>query len=739
MSSESGRFGSWGSDDVGRPVFRVELPDESDPGLIVPTAGPADVWHLVGSPGLAALAHASGRISLFATASGMARLADRSGWWRVDGVEVLAPSAAFGCGWAEWRAEIVGASVSRRIEAHPTDATLRLRWSVLADRPVRVSEDWAIAHLPLLAGPLMSRPVPVPSTHRGTNRVLWVAVFAFTGAARAVTDRVRRALGRRYPLRARIDPAGRRVIWSPARTPRPSSGPAWFRRDLPALVLEATGDANVAVTGSGMEITVMPRRDGAPVTVDLLLRLVGPGLPDPTGREEPTGFTEEASFRGVTLDVAGADDLKAEAAWHLSQLRGLRVPDSWTGRTFVMQGSAYAFVHGLHGAPRDAAFVAVPLSILDPPTAREVVLSIGAMTRADGSLHYAHTGCGRVVSAGVHASPTDLPLFLLWALTEYTWATGDWAVLDERPRPFGRAPRGTGSTPSMGELAVAACRWIREAVGTGPHGMLRVGSGDWADPISLMVPRRASFRRHGESGFNTGMALYVLPRAATLLGDRDPVEAARTRDFAAELDHALAAAWTGRWFLRGWDGRGHPIGEEHCFLDGQVWPLIARHGDPCRREALVAGIGRLLDDPSPIGPTILDRPHRVRLGLLADGWDCNGGVWSAIGGLLAWGYAVHDIDRAWATLRKQSFAAHAAAYPNVWYGQWSGPDAYNAWFGDRAGETFVQPATPMTEFPVMNSNAHAGPLLGLLRTLGITVCPDGIEGNHLPRVAARSR
>jgi hypothetical protein len=62
----------------------------------------------------------------------------------------------------------------------------------------------------------------------------------------------------------------------------------------------------------------------------------------------------------------------------------------------------------------------------------------------------------------------------------------------------------------------------------------------------------------------------------------------------------------------------------------------------------------------------------------------------------------------------------------VWYGIWSGPDAYNAHFGEQAGETFVQPATPMQEFPVMNANAHAGPLLGLLRVLGVETDEAGI-------------
>jgi hypothetical protein len=71
-------------------------------------------------------------------------------------------------------------------------------------------------------------------------------------------------------------------------------------------------------------------------------------------------------------------------------------------------------------------------------------------------------------------------------------------------------------------------------------------------------------------------------------------------------------------------------------------------------------------------------------------------------------------------------ARHARCYPDVWYGIWSGPDAYNAWFGEQPGQTFVQPATPMQEFPVMNSNAHAGPLLGLLRVLGVETTPSGL-------------
>jgi hypothetical protein len=272
-----------------------------------------------------------------------------------------------------------------------------------------------------------------------------------------------------------------------------------------------------------------------------------------------------------------------------------------------------------------------------------------------------------------------------------------------------------------------AARYLVDQVGTGSHGMLRVGSGDWSDPISAMVPDRRAFHERGESGFNTAFAAYVLPRSAPLVALEDPETAQDMVEMAVELRAAMLRAWNGQWFLRGWDGSGGPVGAEHLFLDGQVWALIAGIGDAELRTTLVSEIDARCLRPSRIGPTILDRPHPVRFGMLAPGWDCNGGVWAAIGALVAWGIATVDPEMAWRCLAQQSLAAHALAYPRVWYGIWSGPDAYNSHLGHLPGETFVQPATPMREFPVMNSNAHAGPLLAVARVLGLESSSAGLD------------
>lgn len=692
--------GAWGTDALGRPEFQVNT-----------QTCPADAWHLVGSPGLLALAHVSGAITLYATAGGMIRLADHNFGCPLQSSNVVLEAVVFGVDRCQWTWNDGSARIHRTLCADESAPELHLNWIVenlQNDQSTHVlTESFDIAPYPLIAAPLMSRRIPIPSTHQGFDRNIWRLMFLGSDLARRATDRTRAYLGGRRPLDAIVSADGRTIVWRPdhARTrptkPRLAVGvPPTLRLtvehlppnceinvDSKSLTIRSTGpdtnqiSAHLALEDSLLDDEVIPK------------------LSPP--RDLPTGIPEP---------------LATEACWHVQQLRALRVPDPFVGHPFVMQGSAYGFIHGLHGALRDEAFVVAALAQIDPDVAKHTLLAMTSLARGDGTFHYAHTGYGAALSGGIHASPSDLGLFYLWALTRYIEATGDRGVCSASVRLRGTANREC----TVGEVALSSARALDTKVGLGPHGLLRVGSGDWADPISLMVRRRRAFHRYGESTFNTAMALAVLPDAAKILNGLDTNVSQRCVELHEFLEKSLEGAWTGRWYVRGWDGRGHRIGADHLFLDAQVWALIARHGPMDRRNELVQTIGRLLDDPSPIGPTILDRPHKVRLGMLADGWDCNGGVWAALGGLTAWAYALHDPARAWQTLHKQSFDHRREAYPHIWYGQWSGPDASNSHFGDNPGETFVQPATPMTEFPVMNSNVHAGALLGLQALLAAT-------------------
>jgi hypothetical protein len=749
-----GLFGSWARDAAGLPCFDLAISEPRPPDLVLPDGDARRVWHQVGNDRVTATAHAGGWLTLYSAEAGLVRLsaADPArpealgGTWRLETPEgrlLLASDAPegrvrFGVGYAEWRHSAPGVEVLRRVFAPFGDLpALRVDVSVRASgsaQELAWVEQWGFAPLPIVLGGLMSPLTPPPSCYRGLDRLSWHGLFAVAAASRALTGALRRALASRLRLR----PAGSSVTGLVALAPRngcePPLRPAPLAR-IPGLVFAAPLGA--ARTDACL------RQHGACTTATLRQRLAagearfsfGVGI---ASREELAGIVaglEAARFEETgrrwretwSLEIGSAPELARESTWHAGMLRSATVGDRVLGSRYVPQGSAYSFVHGLQGAPRDYALSALPLLHLDPGLAREHVRLMLRLVDGDGCVFYAHVGAGFTTGAVAHPAPTDLPLALLWAVAELVFATGDASFLDEeiafRPRR-----RGASAATTVRERVLLLWRHVRSGVGLGPNGLLRVGSGDWNDPLRAMAPSRRAFERAGESSYNSALACHVLPRAAALLRARHPEEAAAMIAFADCLRGALAATFTGRWFLRGYDGRERPdsaIGRDHLFLDANAWCLIAGIGTPEQRRRLGTEIETLCAAPSPIGPLSLSRPHRVRGAFLAPGEDVNGGVWAALSAATTWGLALHDPDAAWRSLARQSLAAHARAYPHVWYGIWSGPDSYNAHDAEAPGQTFVQPATPMREFPVMNSNAHAGPLLALLAVLGVESTPGG--------------
>lgn len=141
--------------------------------------------------------------------------------------------------------------------------------------------------------------------------------------------------------------------------------------------------------------------------------------------------TRRSWNRTWKLHLPSKPILERETVWHAAQLRSARVHDRHFSSDYVAQGSAYGFIHGLQGAPRDYAIFMGPTCLVDPAGARSMLLTMLRLQRPDGSLDYAHTGAGWRTSGGIHAAPTDLPIALMWAATEYVWSTGDQMLLDE--------------------------------------------------------------------------------------------------------------------------------------------------------------------------------------------------------------------------------------------------------------------------------------------------------------------
>jgi hypothetical protein len=419
-----------------------------------------------------------------------------------------------------------------------------------------------------------------------------------------------------------------------------------------------------------------------------------------------------------------------EAEWNSYYLRSATLFDDYFENRLLPQGGAYNYLQGLQGVTRDFMMYTIPMIYIDPALAREMLEYTMRLMSTGGRLPYCTYGFGMQSGAVVHKSPSDLPLSLLWGLSEYLFATRDFQFLQKRI-PF--YPKHASKSSTVGERIKLAVNFLLKDVGFGEHGLIRVGDGDWNDGISTMVRNRRRFVKHGESMYNSALALYVLPKVSELLRKHGE------NDLVVEIDSAWKRlldasmrSWNGKWFYRGWNGSGKPIGDKNIFLEPLTWLLISGALPKKYAAQLVNSVYTKLDKPSRFGQYLVYPPVPTLMNYLERGWDVNGGTWHAMNFLLAWGYSKYDTKKGWKTLAKNSMRTHAKMFPDVWYGVWSGPDAFNASYASRPGETYYHLFTPTTDFPVMNLNLHANFLLALVKIVGVEPAIDGLTVS--PRV-----
>lgn len=426
----------------------------------------------------------------------------------------------------------------------------------------------------------------------------------------------------------------------------------------------------------------------------------------------------------ISFDMQGEGWLKRETLWHSGYVASTFFYDEIYRLHKLMQGSAYAYLHGLDGSIRDYCLF-IPAAIhINPNLAKEFLIYIMNLMEPSGFLPYGVHQSGKHFNvAGVHSRCSDLYLFLLWAIVEYVYTTRDYNFLNVDVPFYSNSKKKFSSTVKE-RIRLCIEYILSEKVGIGPNNMLKINDGDWSDGVTYLVKNRKQLLKQGESTFNTTFALYVFPLILPILNKYIPDLVPRVRNAIELFDSAMDKAWNGRWFYRAYNGLNNPVGNENCFLEHLVWYLISKRIHPDKLPILLNTIKDLLEDPSPIGQLLTFPPTTINP-LWPKGWDVNGGVWHAINSLLTWGYCNYDYDRAWKSLVKNSMMNREKHYPNIWYGIWTGPDSYNAHYAERPGESFFHISTPMCDYPAQNLNLHATYLLSIINFAGYSVDNEG--------------
>jgi cyclic beta-1,2-glucan synthetase len=236
-----------------------------------------------------------------------------------------------------------------------------------------------------------------------------------------------------------------------------------------------------------------------------------------------------------------------------------------------------------------------------PSAARAHLLVAAARQFVEGDVqHWWHAETGD----GVRTHCSDDKLWLPFAVAEYVRVTADRSVLDEpvtflSERLLGPEEHDLYSTPastSEAEPLYEHCaRALESSLALGPHGLPKIGAGDWNDGMN-----RIGVKGEGESVWLAWFLAKTLRDFAPLAQARRDARATRWLEHARRVSEAAEThAWDGAWYRRAFYDDGRPVGTaaaSECRIDAiaQSWAVLAGTGDRRRAASAVLESERLL-------------------------------------------------------------------------------------------------------------------------------------------------
>jgi hypothetical protein len=378
---------------------------------------------------------------------------------------------------------------------------------------------------------------------------------------------------------------------------------------------------------------------------------------------------------------APAGWIAEECIWTAGQLLAFAGFDGSRGHKFIHLGG-----YGWNGfGVRECAETALAMASWAPQLATDSLYWLATNQWPSGDLPKGSNFNGRLEKTSDPVE-SDNEIWFLLALSEAITSGLDETILDHC------LPFADGMDASLWEHARAAWYWIRDVIGIGPHGLVKIWHGDWDDYMNGMGRLGV-----GESTMNTGMACRAIDTLVLLARKRGEEQlASELEDWVAARRLAMYGAFDQTHYLRGFTDKGEPVGsysEGRVHLNAQSWAILGHCGTPeMRRLALKTAVDEC---GTKIGLALISKPYsappppQISWSPIPPGEGENGGIWPQTVHWAIWALAEEDMAEVakdvWVAM---SLRNHMYRHPNVPYGIWNGPDCYSSRLsGPREGWT----------------------------------------------------
>ena len=268
----------------------------------------------------------------------------------------------------------------------------------------------------------------------------------------------------------------------------------------------------------------------------------------------------------IKFNTSNYPEISREILWCYGMMRSSLSFYNLMNETILDQGTYYRYVSGGEYALRDPIIHALPLIYTNPEIFKSIIrFSLKEIQPPfdsfikDHNLPYGIIGNGAFYGGFDNQFPSDLEITMLWVVAEYILQTKDVDFLNETiDLNVFMNDVNANHKHTILDCLLELYGYLSSYIGVGKHGVFRLQTGDLSDTFVILSTKgiagynNTEIVEQGESGLNTPMLAYILPRFYDILQSIN-VSYPEIQQFGKQQADVLRdTLWNGQWINRGW-------------------------------------------------------------------------------------------------------------------------------------------------------------------------------------------